>query len=41
MLHGMRGCIFKFVSLVLKAQGKTDDEIAEFERQIAALSAND
>ena len=30
----------KEVLLVLKAQGKTDEEIAEFERQMATLSAN-
>ena len=31
----------KAVLLVLKAQGKSDEEIAEFEKQMAALSANE
>ena len=30
----------KAVLLVLKAQGKTDEEIAEFEKQMAELVAN-
>ena len=30
----------KAVLLVLKAQGKTDEEIAEFEKQMAELTAN-
>ena len=30
----------KAVLLVLKAQGKTDEEIAEFEKQMAELAAN-
>lgn len=30
----------KAALLVLKAQGKTDEEIAEFEKQMAAMSAN-